>query len=73
MIERRSLADGAKVADLHLPRRDLLLGAVVRPDGSSEIVRGPTELHAGDKVVVFARPIGDRRHPAGLRHVSGGS
>ena len=25
-------------------------------DGSSEIVRGNTELHAGENVVLFARP-----------------
>ena len=54
-IEAGSLADGAVVADLHLPR-SILLGAVTRSDGSVEIVRGKTTLHAGDHVVVFARP-----------------
>lgn len=57
VIEADSIADGAVVKDLHLPR-SVLLGAVVRPDGSSEIVRGHTELHAGENVVVFARPSG---------------
>lgn len=50
-----SRADGAVVRDLHLPRT-VLLGAVVREDGSSEIVRGNTELAAGESVVLFARP-----------------
>lgn len=49
-----SRADGAVVADMHVPR-SVLLGAVVRPDGSAEIVRGPTQLAAGDRVVVFSR------------------
>lgn len=49
-----SRADGAVVADLHLSR-SILLGAVVRPDGSVEVVRGPTRLAAGDTVVVFSR------------------
>lgn len=49
-----SPADGAVVADMHVPRR-LLLGAVVRSDESVEIVRGPTRLRAGDRVVVFSR------------------
>jgi trk system potassium uptake protein TrkA len=50
-------ADGARVADLHLPHT-LLLAAVVRNDGSSEIVSGETKLHAGETIVVFARPSG---------------
>jgi trk system potassium uptake protein TrkA len=49
-----SRADGAVVADLHLSR-SILLGAAVHPDGGVEIVRGPTRLTAGDKVVVFSR------------------
>ena len=49
-----SPADGAVVADLHVSR-SILLGAAVHPDGSVEIVRGPTRLTAGDKIVVFAR------------------
>jgi trk system potassium uptake protein TrkA len=57
VIEQGSHADGARVTDLHLPR-NVLLGAVIRPDGSNEIVRGHTELHAGENVVVFARPSG---------------
>jgi trk system potassium uptake protein TrkA len=50
-------ADGAQVSDLHLPHT-LLLGAVVRADGSSEIVSGDTMLYAGETIVVFARPSG---------------
>lgn len=49
-----SRADGAVVAELHVSR-SVLLGAVVHLDGSVEIVRGPTRLTAGDRVVVFAR------------------
>jgi trk system potassium uptake protein TrkA len=49
-----SAADGAVVANLHVPR-SVLLGAAVHPDGSVEIVRGPTRLAAGDRIVVFAR------------------
>jgi trk system potassium uptake protein TrkA len=54
-IEAGSSADGTLVADLHL-RHSVLLGAVTRQDGSAEIVRGHTLLHAGDNVVVFSRP-----------------
>ncbi len=50
-----STADGAVVAELNVPK-DVLLGAVTRPDGPSEIVRGRTVLKAGDHVVLFARP-----------------
>lgn len=50
-----SPADGAFVRDLHLPR-SVLLGAVVHSSGTSEIVRGDTELRAGESVVLFARP-----------------
>ena len=50
-----SSADGALVADLHLPH-SVLLGAVTRPEGSTQIVRGRTVLNAGDSVVVFSRP-----------------
>lgn len=55
VIDAGSIADGAVVRDLHLPRT-VLIGAVVRPDGASEIVRGDTELRGGDSVVLFARP-----------------
>ncbi len=55
VIEAGSPGDGAFVRDLHL-RRSVLLGAVVRPDGTTEIVRGNTRLHAGDSIVLFARP-----------------
>ncbi len=54
-IEEGSRADGTKVLNLHLPH-SVLIGAVIRPDGEVEIVRGRTVLHAGDHVVVFARP-----------------
>jgi trk system potassium uptake protein TrkA len=54
-IEAGSAADGVVVADLHL-RHSVLLGAVTRQDGTAEIVRGRTLLHAGDNVVVFSRP-----------------
>ncbi|MAT06134.1 MAG: Trk system potassium transporter TrkA [Acidimicrobiaceae bacterium] len=55
VIEEGSPGDGAVVSDLHLPR-SVLLGAIVRPDGSNEIVRGHTTLRAGDSIVLFARP-----------------
>ncbi len=50
-----SKADGAVVKDLHLPH-SILIGAVIRPDAAAEIVRGRTELRAGDHIVVFGRP-----------------
>jgi len=54
-IQPGSAAEGSLVADLHLPH-SVLLGAVTRPDGTAEIVRGRTLLNAGDSVVVFSRP-----------------
>ena len=48
---------GKMVRDLHLPR-SLLLGGVVREDGSTELIDGSTILKAGETVVVFARPKG---------------
>ncbi|NND73617.1 MAG: Trk system potassium transporter TrkA [Ilumatobacter sp.] len=54
-IEAGSEADGAVVAELHLPH-SVVLGAVIRPGEPGRIVRGNTVLHAGDNVVVFARP-----------------
>lgn len=54
-IAAGSKADGAVVADLHLPR-DILIGALTRRDAPAEIVRGTTELRAGDHIVVFGRP-----------------
>ena len=54
-IVRGSKADGAVVADLPLPK-DILIGAMVRPGEEAQIVRGWTELQAGDHVVVFGRP-----------------
>lgn len=55
LIEKGSDADGVRVADLHLPH-SIVLGAVIRKGQTGEIVRGNTILHAGDNVVVFARP-----------------
>ncbi len=52
-IESGSRADGAIVADLALPH-DILVGAVIRSDGTSEIVRGRTQLWALDHIVLFA-------------------
>ena len=54
-IEVGSDADGAVVAELHLPH-SIVLGAVIRPGEPGRIVRGYTVLNAGDNVVVFARP-----------------
>ncbi len=54
-IEAGSIADGARVADLHLPQQ-VLLGAVSRDGKPGEIVRGDTVFEAGDHVVLFARP-----------------
>lgn len=50
-----SKADGAKVADLPLPK-NILIGAVVRAGQTASIVRGRTELRAGDHIIVFGRP-----------------
>jgi trk system potassium uptake protein TrkA len=55
VIEVGSAADGCQVSELHLPH-SIMLGAVIRPGEEGEIVRGHTVLHAGDNVVVFARP-----------------
>jgi trk system potassium uptake protein len=55
VIAPGSPGDGALVRTLHLPR-SVLLGAVVRTDGTSEIVRGDTLLSGGESVVLFARP-----------------
>ncbi len=54
-IEAGSPAAGAVVSELHLPH-SIVLGAVIKPGKEGEIVRGSTVLHAGDNVVVFARP-----------------
>lgn len=54
VVQRGSLADGAVVADMHVPR-SILLGAVVRGDDPVEIVRGPTQLRRDDRIVVFSR------------------
>jgi trk system potassium uptake protein TrkA len=50
-----SKADGARVADLPLPK-NILIGAMVRPGEEAVIVRGHTRLQAGDHVIVFGRP-----------------
>lgn len=49
-----SRADGACLADLHLPK-DVLVGAVVR-DGKGQIARGRTKLQARDRLVIFSLP-----------------
>lgn len=54
-IAEGSSADGAVVSQLTLPH-SVVLGAVIRPGEPGRIVRGNTVLHAGDNVVVFARP-----------------
>jgi len=54
-IEAGSKADGAAVADLTLPD-ELVIGAMIRPAQEPAIVSGSTVLHAGDHIVVFARP-----------------
>ncbi len=50
-----AMADGAIVADLPLPK-NILIGAVVRSGQGAKIVRGTTELAAGDHIIVFGRP-----------------
>ncbi|MEM7273824.1 MAG: Trk system potassium transporter TrkA [Actinomycetota bacterium] len=50
-----SQADGAVVADLPLPK-NILIGAVVREGAGASIVRGRTELRAGDHLIIFGRP-----------------
>ena len=54
-VEAGSRAVGTRVADLHLPH-SVLLGAVIHPDGSTQIVRGRTVFESGDSVVLFSRP-----------------
>lgn len=53
-VREGSLADGALVAELPLPK-DVLIGAIVR-DGNAEIVRGRTKLRDQDRVIAFAMP-----------------
>jgi trk system potassium uptake protein TrkA len=53
-VKEQSLADGAVIAELPLPR-DVLIGAVVR-DGNAEIARGRTKLRDMDRVIAFAMP-----------------
>lgn len=53
-VEPGSPADGAMISEMGVPLR-VLLGAVVRRDGTVEIAGGSTRLHAGDQVVVFSR------------------
>ena len=57
-VKESSIADGAVVAELPLPR-DVLIGAVVR-DGNAEIARGRTKLRDQDRVIVFAMPSATR-------------
>ncbi len=53
-VKESSVADGAVIAELPLPR-DVLIGAVVR-EGSAEIARGRTKLRDMDRVIAFAMP-----------------
>jgi trk system potassium uptake protein TrkA len=50
-----SEADGSLVSELVFPD-GILLGAVIRPGHQPTIVRGSTDLEAGDHVVIFGRP-----------------
>lgn len=50
-----SEADGGLIAELRLPREDVLIGGVVR-DGKGQIARGRTELRARDHVIIFGMP-----------------
>lgn len=62
-VQPGSRAAGGRISEMGVPLR-VLLGAVVRHDGTAEIAGGATSLAAGDKVVVFARSgdvIGARR------------
>lgn len=54
IVREGSLADGALVAELPLPK-DVLVGAIVR-DGNAEIARGRTKLREKDRVIAFAMP-----------------
>ncbi len=54
VVKEGSVADGAVVAELPLPK-DVLVGAVVR-DGNAEIARGRTKLREMDRVIAFAMP-----------------
>lgn len=53
-VREGSMADGALVAELPLPK-DVLIGMVIR-GGNAEIARGRTRLHDQDRVIVFALP-----------------
>lgn len=53
-VKKGTVADGAMVAELHLPK-DVLIGAIVR-DGKAQIARGRSTLRAHDHLVVFAMP-----------------
>jgi trk system potassium uptake protein TrkA len=53
-VQTGSRADGKAISEIGVPLR-LLLGAVVRTDGTVEIAGGATQLNAGDRVVVFSR------------------
>lgn len=53
-VESRSAADGATLADLHLPT-ETLIAAIIR-DGETEIGRAWSTLKSRDHVVAVARP-----------------
>jgi trk system potassium uptake protein TrkA len=54
VVGESSIADGAVIAELPLPK-DVLVGAIVR-DGNAEIARGRTKLRESDRVIAFAMP-----------------
>ena len=54
LVGEESVADGAVIAELPLPK-DVLVGAIVR-DGNAEIARGRTKLREADRVIAFAMP-----------------
>lgn len=53
-VKKGRAADGAMIAELHLPK-DMLIGAIVR-DGKGQIARGRSTLRAHDHLVIFAMP-----------------
>lgn len=53
-VQRGSQADGARIADLDLPK-EVLIGAYVR-EAKAQIGRGSSRLAERDRVVVFAMP-----------------
>ncbi len=62
-VQAGSIVCGREIKDMHFSH-DILLGAVIHEDGTSEIVRGSTKLAANDHVVLFAEPeaLSNTRH-----------